>query len=157
MHIDLFPEVTPSSGYQNTVTAMVMSSRYLFAYPTSSQDAGTVTRVVINIMTKHAYSQIRIISKKGSVFVSQVIKDVADVQGITLEQATTKLAQKIGKLERMHASVGKALKMERGGRGSMWHKYVNLSVLNYNTSYYTSIGCEYSWVFYGRDLYNVLI
>ena len=32
----------------------------------------------------------------------------------------------------------------------MWHKYFNIAVLNYNTSYHTSIGCEPSTVFLGR-------
>ena len=38
----------------------------------------------------------------------------------------------------------------------MWHKYVNIAVLNYNTSYHTSIGCEPSRVIYGRVPDNVL-
>ena len=38
----------------------------------------------------------------------------------------------------------------------MWHKYVNIAVLKYNTSYQTSIGCEPSRVFHGRVPYNVL-
>ena len=38
----------------------------------------------------------------------------------------------------------------------MWHKYINIAVLNYNTSYHTSIGCEPSRVFHGRIPYNVL-
>ena len=38
----------------------------------------------------------------------------------------------------------------------MWHKYVNLEVLNYNTSYHTSTGCEPSRVFHGRLPYNAL-
>ena len=38
----------------------------------------------------------------------------------------------------------------------MWHKYVNIAVLNYNTCYHTSIGCEPSRVFHGRVPYNVL-
>ena len=38
----------------------------------------------------------------------------------------------------------------------MWYKYVNISVLNYNTSYDTSIACEPSRVFHGRVPYNVL-
>ena len=39
---------------------------------------------------------------------------------------------------------------------SLWHKYVSIAVLNYNTSYHTSIGCEPSRVFHGRIPYNIL-
>ena len=38
----------------------------------------------------------------------------------------------------------------------MWHKYINIAVLNYNTSYRTSIGCEPSRVFHGRIPHKVL-
>ena len=38
----------------------------------------------------------------------------------------------------------------------MWHKYVNIAVLNYNTSHHASIGCEPSRVFHGRIPYNIL-
>ena len=38
----------------------------------------------------------------------------------------------------------------------MWHKHINIAVLNYNTSYRTSIGCEPSRVFHGRIPYKVL-
>ena len=36
----------------------------------------------------------------------------------------------------------------------MWHKYISLAVLNYNTSYHSSIDCEPSRVFHGRIPYN---
>ena len=36
MQIDLMPELPPSGGYENTVTAMDVFSRHLFAYPTSN-------------------------------------------------------------------------------------------------------------------------
>ena len=55
MQIDLVPGLPPSGGYENIVTAMDVFSRYLFAYPTANQDATTVAKVLINIMTKHAY------------------------------------------------------------------------------------------------------
>ena len=105
MQIDLVPELPPYSGYENVVTAMDVFSRYLVAYPTASQDAKTTARVIINLMTKHAYLPTTIISDRGSVFMSQVIKEVADVLGITLQHATTKHAQTIGMLERTHASL----------------------------------------------------
>ena len=54
MQIHLVPELPPSGGYENIVTAIGMFSRYLFAYPTSNQDAKTIAKVLINIMTRHA-------------------------------------------------------------------------------------------------------
>ena len=41
MQNDLVPELPPSGGYENNVTAMDVFFRYLFAYPTSNQDAKT--------------------------------------------------------------------------------------------------------------------
>ena len=81
---------------------------------------------------------------------------MAGVLGITLKHATTKHALTIGLLEQSHASVKQALKIGTGERRSLWHKYVSIAVLNYNTSYHASIGCEPSRVFHGRIPYNIL-
>ena len=156
MQIDLVPELPPSGGYENIVTAMDVFSRYLFAYPTSNQDANTIAKIPINIMTKHAYLPTTLISDKGTAFMSHVIKEVAGVLGITLKHSTTKHAQTIGLLERSHSSIKQALKIETGERRSLWPKYINIAVLNYNTSYHTSFGCEPSRIFHGRIPYNVL-
>ena len=156
MQIDLVPGLPPSGGYQNIVTAMDVFSSYLFAYPTSNQDAKTVSQVLINIMTKNAYLPTTLISDKGTAFTSNVIREVAGVLGITLKHATTKHAQTIGLLERSHASIKQALKIETGERRTLWHNYVSIAVLNYNTSYHASIGCEPSRVFQGRIPYNIL-
>ena len=155
MQIDLVPGLPPSGGYENNVTAIDVFSRYLFAYPTSNQDAKTVAKVIINILTKHAYLPTTLISDKGTTFTSIVNKEVAGVLGITLKHTTTKHAQTIGLLERSHASIKQALKIETGERRSLWHKYVNIAVLNYSTSYHTSVGCEPSRVFHGRIPCNV--
>ena len=132
IQIDLVPELRPSGDYENIVTAMDVFSRYLFAYPTANQDAKTIAKVLINIMTKHAYLPTTLISDNGTAFTSHVIKEVAGVLGVTLKHATTKHAQTIGLLERSQASIKKALKIE------------------------TSIGCEPSRVFHGRIPYNFL-
>ena len=156
MQRDLVPELPPSVGYENIVTAMDVFSRYLFAYITSNQDAKTIAGVIISILTKHAYLPTTINSDKGSVFMSQVIKEMAEVFGITLQHATTKHAQTIGNIEQTHASLNEIFEIEIGERRSMWHKYVNDAVLNYNTSYHTSIGCEPNRVFHAHVPYNVL-
>ena len=155
MQIDLVSGLPPSGGYENIVTAMDVFSRYLFAYPTSNQDAETVAKVIINIMTKHAYLPTTLISDKGTAFTSHVIKEVAGVLGITLKHTTTKHAQTFRLLERSHASIKQALRIETGERRSLWHKYVSIAVLNYNTSYHASIGCGPSRVFHGRIPYII--
>ena len=48
------------------------------------------------------------------------------------------------------------MKIENGERRSLWHKYITIALLNYNTSYHASIGCEPSRVFHGRIPYNIL-
>ena len=93
---------------------MDVISRHLFAYPTSGQDAVTVARVIINIKTKHLYLTTTIFSGKESVFVSQVINEVAEGIGITMQRATTKHAKLIGLLKRSHASLKQALNIGTG-------------------------------------------
>ena len=114
MQIDLVPGLPPSGGYENIVTAMDVFSRYLFAYPTSNQDATTIAKVIIDFMMKHAYLPTTLISEKGTEFTSNVIKEVAGVLGITLKHATTKHVQTIGLLERSHMSIKQSLKIETG-------------------------------------------
>ena len=93
-------------------------------------------------MIKPAYLPTTPISDKSTAFMSYVSKDVAGVVGITLKHATTKHAQIVELLERSHASIKQALKIETGEWRSMWHKYIKIAVLNYNTSYHTSFSCE---------------
>ena len=156
MQSDLVLELPHSGGYENIVTATELFSRFLFAYPTSTPDAKTIGKVTNFIMTKHSYSPTTLVSYKGSAFVSHLIKEVGGALGITLKHATTKHAQTSELLERSHVSIRQALKIETGGRRSLWHRYVTIAVPNYNTSYHASIGCEPSRVFHGRIHYKVL-
>ena len=38
----------------------------------------------------------------------------------------------------------------------MWHKYVQIAVMTYNTSYHESLGSGQTTVFHGRIPYNIL-
>ena len=116
MKIETFPEVPPECGIANLVAVLDWFCRNFFAYPTASQDAKTVAKIIFNIMTEHVYLPMKISSDKGSVFVSQVIEEITDVPGITLEHGTTKHAQRTGKPERTHSSLKKALMIKTGGR-----------------------------------------
>ena len=114
MQIDLLPELPPTGGYENIITAIDVISRYAFACPVSNLTAVNTAKVIIDIMTRHAYLPTLIITGKGSVFVSQVIHEVAKILGIILKHATAKHAQTIGFLERAHATIKTSLKMASG-------------------------------------------
>ena len=156
MQIDLLPELPPSGGYENIKTAIDVFSTYAFAYPVSNPTAVNTAKVIIDIMTRHAYLPTLIITDKGGVFVSQVIHEVAELLGINLKHATTKHAQTIGVLERAHATIKTSLKKASGEYRKQWHKYLPIAILNYNTTYHSSIDCEPSRIFHGRVPHNIL-
>ena len=156
MRIDLLPELPPSGGYGNIITAIDVFSRYAYAYPVSNPRALNTAKVIIDIMTRHAFLPSLIITDKGSVFVSQVIHEITEILGINLKLATTKHAHTIGVLGRAHATMKSSLKMASGEYRKQWHKYFPIAILNYNTTYHPNIDCEPSRVFHGRVPHNIL-
>ena len=156
LQMDIVPFDDPSGGYTAVITAMDVFSRYLFVYSVARIDTRTVTRVLTDIITRHCYLPTTIITDKGSQFISEAMQQTTTALGIQLKHATTKHAQTIGILERTHASLKESLKIMTGERRTMWHQFLSMAVLNYNTSYHTSLGCEPSRVFHGRVPYNVL-
>ena len=156
LQMDIVPFDDPSGGYTAVITAMDVFSLYLFADSVTRIDTKTVTRVFTDIITRHCYLPTTIITDKGSQFISEAMQQTTAILGIQLKHATTKHAQTIGILERTHASLKASLKIMTGERRTMWHQFLPMAVLNYNTSYHTSLGCEPSRVFHGRVPYNVL-
>ena len=156
LEVDILPNLPSSNGYKHIITMMDVFARYLFAYPTQDMTARTVGRCIIDVMTRHCYLPTVILTDKGSQFRSDVVNQIAQTLDIRISHASTKHAQTIGILERTHASLKTSLKRSTGERRSMWHKYVQIAVMNYNTSYHESLGCEPTTVFHGRIPYNIL-
>ena len=64
MQIQSVQELLPPGGYENIMAAMYVFSRYYSVCPTSNQDAKTIAKVIINVITKHGYLPVTIISEK---------------------------------------------------------------------------------------------
>ena len=156
LQMDILPNLPPSGGYDHIITAMDVFSKYLFAFPVTRITATAVSRVIMDILCKHTYLPTTIITDFGTQFNAQVTHEVAAVFGIEMKHATMKNAQTIGLLERTHASVKMHLKAARGDLRNNWHKNLPLAVLNHNTTYHASLGCEPSRVFHGRIPHNIL-
>ena len=157
LHMDILPNLPPSGGFDNIITAIDVFSRYLFAYPTTLFTAPTVARVILDILCKHTNLQTTIITDMGTHFNSQITREVAAVAAaVELKHASTKHAQTIGMLERTHATVKTHLKAATGEFRNNWHKFLPLAVLNHNTTYHASLGFEPTRVFHGRIPHNIL-
>ena len=105
---------------------------------------------------RHIYLPTALITDNGSVFVSNVIHEMADILGITIRCATMKHAKTIGILERTHGTIKTSLKISPREFCKHWCKYLHLAFLNYETTYHTSIGSEPSSMFHGQLRYNIL-
>ena len=134
LEIDILPNLPSSAGYQHIITMIDVFSRYLFAYPTQNMTAQTVGKCIIDVLTRHAYLPSTIISDKGSQFTAEVVQEISKILDIEIRHATTKHAQTIGILERTHASIKTALKISKRERKSVWHNYVQIAVMNHNTT-----------------------
>ena len=156
LEIDIVPNLPSSNGYQHIITMMDVFSRYLFGHPTQDMTAKTVARCIIDVMTRHCYLPTVILTDKGTQFRSEVVNQRAQTLDIRISHASTKHAQTIGIIERSHASLNTSLKISTGERRSIWYKYVEIAVMNYNTSYQESLSCEPTTVFHGRNPYNIL-
>ena len=156
MQIGLLPELLPGEAYENIIRAIDVFSTNAFAYPVSNPTAVNTAKVIIDNMKRHAYLPTLIITDKECVFVSQVTHEVSKILGKTLKHATTKHAQTIGVPEKAHATIKTSLKMASGEDRKQWHKSSPIAILNYNTTYHSSVDCEPSRVFHGRPPHNIL-
>ena len=67
-----------------------------------------------------------------------------------------KHAQTVGLLERTDALVKTHLKAATGKFRNTWRKFLPLAVLNHNTTYHVSLGCEPSRVLHGGMPHHIL-
>ena len=107
-------------------------------------------------MTRHAFLPTLILSDKGSQFRSEVVAEIRQIPEIQISHASTKHVQTIGNFGKSTHFNQDCSKIWTGERRLMGHKFVHLAVMNYNTTYHKTLGCEPSTVFHGRIPYNVL-
>ena len=113
----------------------------LFAYTVTRNTATAVARVIMDIICKHAYLPRTIITDLGNQCNAQVNHDVTAVLGIDLKHASMKHAQQLDSLRvKTHLKAA----------------FLPLAVLNQNTTYHESLGCELSRVFHGRIPHSIV-
>ena len=90
MQIDLLAKALPSVGYENSIRANDLLSRYAFGYPLSNPTAVNSAKLTFDNMTRHAYLTAFMKSDKGSVFSSNVKHKRTQVLGINTPTCNNK-------------------------------------------------------------------
>ena len=102
-----------------------------------------MARVILDIFCKHTDLPTTIRTDLGTQFNHQELHEVTVVLDIELKHATIKYFRTIGLLERTHASVQKTqLTAATGDFRHTWQNFLPLVVLNHNTTWHASFGCE---------------
>ncbi len=109
LQIDIVGRLHPSGSYKFILTTFDVFSRYLFAVALVKQDVQSVAHALMTIFLRHSYIHKIILSDKGTVFTSQLIKELAQMLNVQLKYASLKQAQTIGLLERSHAALKRVL------------------------------------------------
>ncbi len=151
MMIDLVGPFPTSGGYSQILTAMDVFSRYFFTVPLVRVDAPSIVKALLHIFTTHAYIPNKIISDKGSVFVSHIFQELTQQLKIQTSHATVKHPQTIGSLERSHSTIKRLLGIHTNKRFTNWHRFLSLTTYEYNTTYHTTIGSTPTQIFHGRE------
>ena len=73
-------------------------------------------RCIVDVMKSHAFLPMFILFDEGSQFRLELLAEIVEVLEIQLHYASTKPAQRIGTLERTHASLKTALEIATGQR-----------------------------------------
>ena len=137
--------------YKYALTGIDVFSKYLFAVPLTNVSAQRVAQGLTSIFFQHSYIPHTILSDLGSIFLSVLMHELAQLLEVKLKHATLKHAQSVGVVERAHGALKRILKLNTNEQWSNWHKYVPLATYIHNTSYYSSIGCTPTSIFHGRE------
>ena len=154
--IDIIGPLTASNGFTHILTAIDVSSRYLFAVPLRQPDTQSVVKGLLSIFTRHAYVPKHILTDKGTAFTAEVLTELAKAADKNISHATIKHAQTIGMVERSHATLKKILKISVKADRPQWDRYVDIAIMTHNTTYHDSLKCSPTEIFHGRVPYNPL-
>ena len=154
MQMELLTKLLPSGGYENIITAIDVFLRYASAYSNSSATSVNTAKVIIEtwqdtpfylyslLQTTEAFSSPRLYTKQ-----------------LNTKQ---KFETCLNKTCTNHLNPRKrpclnqdSLKMASGDNTKQRHKFLPIAVLNYKTTYQSSIDCERSRVFHDRVLHNL--
>ena len=151
LQVDIVGKLPDSGGFTHILTAKDVFSKYLFAIRLRNASAPNVAKQLFHLFMRTSYIPKTVLSDMGTAFTAKVMTELSKLLEITTQYATVKHPQKVGSVERTHASLKQYLGIYENKLKKDWHTYVDLATFVHNTSYHVSIGCTPTYLFHGRE------
>lgn len=144
------PLPTDHHGREYILTVQCELSKYIIAEPISNKRADTVAKAFIeNVILKHGVPM-TIATDRGTEFIAQVMKDVAELLGIEKLTSTAYHHESIGALENAHKTLGNFLRVSINDKPFTWSEWIPFWTFMYNTTVHSSHNYTPFELMYGR-------
>lgn len=137
-------KVGTEGGYNYLLTMIDVNSRYAYAYPLKSKNAGEVISKFQEFL-KEVHDRTgspvhSLTTDLGTEFTGNEFKDFFKNVGVELFLANAGDKNKMGKIERFHRTFKEAMIRMMHATNEPWNKLVNDVVENYNNSKHRALG-----------------
>lgn len=151
LYLDLVGPL-PRDQHENEyiLTIQCELSKFVIAKPIKDKRASTVAQAFVEcVILKFGIPTI-IATDRGSEFVAQVMKDVADLLGIQRLTSTAYHHESIGALENAHKTLGNFLRANSTEKRFTWSEWIPYWTFMYNTTVHSSHGYTPFELVFGR-------
>lgn len=151
LYLDLVgPLQRDHHGNEYILTVQCELSKFIIAEPIKDKRAETVAKAFVeNVLLKHGIPM-TIATDRGSEFVAQVMKDVADLLGVEKLTSTAYHHESIGALENAHKTLGNFLRVSSNDNPFTWSEWIPFWTFMYNTTVHSSHSYSPFELVYGR-------
>ena len=149
--IDYLSLERSKGGYENILVIMDHFTRYAQAYPTKNQTAKTTARVLFDNFVCHYGFPARFHSDQGRNFMSNTIKHLCEMAGVSKTNTTIYHPMGNGQVERYNRSLLEMLGTLEPVQKVDWKTYVPAIVHAYNCTQHESTGYSPFYLLFGRQ------
>lgn len=151
-----FIELTPSEGKKYCLVIVCMLSKWVEAFPTSEQDAGTVAKILLREILPRWGIPALISSDNGPGFANQALEEISQYLGFNIRHHCSYHPQSAGTVKRENGTIKAKLAKCCEDTGLSWVKALPLVLFHMRTQIRNRHGLSPFEIVFGRPPYTGL-
>ena len=149
LHADVVGPLPPSRGYKYLLTIIDRNSRWVEAFPMTSQTAESCASALIQWISRYGLPE-TLVTDRGANFTSSLWKEISHRLGFELKHTTAYNPECNGIIERFHRSLKSAL--TAACQGHDWVRALPWVLLGLRSTPHSALGAAPAEALYGQNL-----